>query len=332
MTRPLYGRRRQRAAARRPPHGASFGGTNILPANLFAQKHERALPHLLLPHRFARLADRHRRDPRLDHVGARHDRSSTSRSSRSSRDLHAPLDEIQWVATGYLLSLAAIIPVTGWAGKRFGARTRLHHRARRSSPLGSALCGLAWSAGSLIAFRVLQGIGGGMLTPIGQIILVKAAGPREPAARHERDRRADRPRARSSARRSAACCSSTLGWQSIFLINVPIGILTLFAALRLLPARPARGRRRSTRSGSCSSRPASSASPTAWPRRGATGTLTAAAGARAAAGRRSRSSPRSSSARCASRSRCSTCACTPTARSAPRRSRRSASAPRCSAR
>src|SRR4029079_17652063 len=40
-----------------------------------------------------------------------------------SQDLNVPLDDIQWVATGYLLSLAAIIPVTGWAGKRFGART-----------------------------------------------------------------------------------------------------------------------------------------------------------------------------------------------------------------
>ncbi len=150
-----------------------------------------------------------------------------------SRDLNVPLDEIQWVATGYLLSLAAIIPVTGWAGKRFGART-VFIVALVLFTLGSALCGLANSAGSLIAFRVLQGIGGGMLTPMGQIILVRAT-PREKL-----------PRVMSAIGVPivlAPIFGPTLGgllidhvsWQSIFLINVPIGFVTLFAALRLLP-------------------------------------------------------------------------------------------------
>jgi EmrB/QacA subfamily drug resistance transporter len=150
-----------------------------------------------------------------------------------SRDLHVGLDDIQWVATGYLLSLAAIIPVTGWAGKRFGART-VFVTALVLFTLGSALCGLANSAGSLIAFRVLQGIGGGMLTPMGQIILVRAT-PREKL-----------PRVMSAIGVPivlAPIFGPTLGglliehvsWQSIFLINVPIGIVTLFAALRLLP-------------------------------------------------------------------------------------------------
>src|SRR3954451_17566074 len=94
-----------------------------------------------------------------------------------SRDLHASLDEIQWVATGYLLALAAVIPVTGWASNRFGGR-RLYLIALVAFTLGSALCGLAWSTGSLIAFRVIQGIGGGMLMPIGQMTLVKSAGPK----------------------------------------------------------------------------------------------------------------------------------------------------------
>ena len=150
-----------------------------------------------------------------------------------SRDLHVTLDDIQWVATGYLLSLAAIIPVTGWAGKRFGARA-VFVAALVLFTLGSALCGLADSAGSLIAFRVLQGIGGGMLTPMGQIILVRAT-PREKL-----------PRVMSAIGVPivlAPIFGPTLGglliehvsWQSIFLINVPIGIVTLFAALRLLP-------------------------------------------------------------------------------------------------
>src|ERR671938_761514 len=78
------------------------------------------------------------------------------------RDLHSTLADIQWVATGYMLALAAVIPVSGWAAGRFGAK-RLWIASVVLFTLGSVLCGLAWSSGSLIAFRVLQGIGGGMI-------------------------------------------------------------------------------------------------------------------------------------------------------------------------
>src|SRR3954465_9162851 len=72
--------------------------------------------------------------------------------------------------------LPPLIPVTGWAATRFGSR-RLYLISLVLFTAGSALCGLAWSSESLIAARVLQGLGGGMLMPIGQMILVKAAGP-----------------------------------------------------------------------------------------------------------------------------------------------------------
>ena len=94
-----------------------------------------------------------------------------------SRDLHAPLSTIQWVATGYLLALATVIPLTGWAAERFGPRrvwmtvvTGVRHHQR-------ACAALAWSAESLIAFRVLQGLAGGMIMPIGMITLAQSAGP-----------------------------------------------------------------------------------------------------------------------------------------------------------
>ena len=93
-----------------------------------------------------------------------------------SRDLHSPLADVQWVATGYMLALAAVIPVSGWAASRFGAR-RIWIASVILFTLGSALCGLAWSTGSLIAFRVLQGMGGGMIMPVGQMVLTRAAGP-----------------------------------------------------------------------------------------------------------------------------------------------------------
>ena len=121
-----------------------------------------------------------------------------------SKDLGSSLDGIQWVVTGYMLALAAVIPVTGWASARFGAR-RLYVISLVLFTVGSALCGFAWSAESLIAARVLQGIGGGMLMPIGQMILVRAAGPQNMARVMGVDRRADRPRPglRPHARRPA---------------------------------------------------------------------------------------------------------------------------------
>jgi EmrB/QacA subfamily drug resistance transporter len=150
-----------------------------------------------------------------------------------SKDLHSSLDSIQWVVTGYLLALAAVIPVTGWAARRFGSR-RLYLIALVAFTAGSALCGLAWSPGSLVAFRVLQGIGGGMLMPIGQMILVKAAGPR------------NLPRVMAAIGVPiilAPVFGPTLGglllehagWQWIFLVNVPVGAIALVTALRLLP-------------------------------------------------------------------------------------------------
>src|ERR1700691_6677533 len=92
------------------------------------------------------------------------------------RDFHVSVTTIQWVSTGYLLALATVIPVSGWAVDRFGAKL-VWMTSLTLFVIGSSLCGLAWSANSLIAFRVIQGIGGGMLLPRRQSILARAAGP-----------------------------------------------------------------------------------------------------------------------------------------------------------
>ncbi|HVW48445.1 MAG TPA: DHA2 family efflux MFS transporter permease subunit [Solirubrobacterales bacterium] len=149
------------------------------------------------------------------------------------RDLNASVDKIQWVATGYLLALAAVIPVSGWASRRFSSRS-VYMVSLVMFTAGSVLCGLADSVGSLVAFRVIQGIGGGMLVPTGQMILVKAAGPR------------NLPKVMSAIGVPivlAPIFGPTIGglllehvsWQSIFLVNLPVGIATLVAALKLLP-------------------------------------------------------------------------------------------------
>src|SRR3982074_3008615 len=94
-----------------------------------------------------------------------------------SRDLHSPLSTIQWVSTGYLLSLAMVIPLAGWLSERFGSK-RVWMVSVAVFAAGSALCGIAWSAGSLIFFRVLQGFGGGLIMPVGMSVLAQTAGPR----------------------------------------------------------------------------------------------------------------------------------------------------------
>ncbi len=97
-----------------------------------------------------------------------------------ARNFHTSLSTIQWVSTGYMLALATVIPLTGWGADRFGTK-RLFMGSIVLFLAGSALAGAAWSAESLIVFRVLQGIGGGMILPVGITMLTHAA--KAPAAR-----------------------------------------------------------------------------------------------------------------------------------------------------
>ena len=156
-----------------------------------------------------------------------------SRSRRLSRELHSTLAQIQWVVTGYMLALAAVIPITGWAAKRFGAK-RVWITSLILFTAGSALCGLATTTNELIAFRVLQGVGGGMILPIGQLMMADAAGP-------ERMGRV------MSIVAVPAMLAPILGpaigglildnasWQWIFYVNLPIGIIAVITSLRTLP-------------------------------------------------------------------------------------------------
>jgi EmrB/QacA subfamily drug resistance transporter len=157
-----------------------------------------------------------------------------------ARDLDAPLSTIQWVATGYLLALATVIPLTGWAAERFGPR-RVWMTVVAGFVATSALCGAAWSAESLIAFRVLQGLAGGMIMPIGMITLAQAAGPQ-----------------RVGRVMSVVGVPMLLGpvlgpviggvlvthlsWRWIFYVNLPIGVVGLVLAARLLPRERSEGR------------------------------------------------------------------------------------------
>jgi EmrB/QacA subfamily drug resistance transporter len=148
-------------------------------------------------------------------------------------DLHSSIAQIQWVVTGYLLSLAAVIPVTGWAARRFGAK-RVYMTSLVLFTAGSALCAVADSTTALVLFRVLQGVGGGMIMPVGQLIMAQVAGPK----------RMGRVMGIVSMPAMLApilgpvvggAILENLHWSWIFLVNVPIGAIALALAWRMLP-------------------------------------------------------------------------------------------------
>ena len=150
-----------------------------------------------------------------------------------AREMHSTLSDIQWVVTGYMLALAAVIPVTGWAALRFGPK-RVWLVSLVLFTAGSALCGLANTTTELIVFRVLQGVGGGMILPIGQLMMADAAGPK----------RMGRVMSIIAVPAMLApILGPTIGgliidnasWRWIFYVNVPIGVAAVIAALRVLP-------------------------------------------------------------------------------------------------
>jgi EmrB/QacA subfamily drug resistance transporter len=123
--------------------------------------------------------------------------------------------------------------VTGWAARRFGAKS-VYLTSLILFTLGSALCGLATSTTELIFFRVLQGIGGGMILPVGQLMMAEAAGPK---------RMGRVMSVVAVPAMLAPILGPTIGglildnasWRWIFYVNVPIGIIAVIAAMRILP-------------------------------------------------------------------------------------------------
>jgi EmrB/QacA subfamily drug resistance transporter len=150
------------------------------------------------------------------------------------RDLHSSLATIQWVVTGYMLSLAAVIPVTGWASRRFGAK-RVFLLSLALFTLGSLLCGLASSTTELIFFRVVQGVGGGMIMPLAQMIMANAAGPKR-MGRVMSLVAVPMMLAPTLGPLVGGTIIETLNWHWIFYVNLFVGALAIPLAIKLLPA------------------------------------------------------------------------------------------------
>ncbi|RIV40196.1 DHA2 family efflux MFS transporter permease subunit [Micromonospora radicis] len=148
-------------------------------------------------------------------------------------EFDASYARVAWTMTGYTLALATVIPLAGWAADRFGTK-RLYMVALALFTIGSGLCATADTIGQLITYRVLQGLGGGMLMPLGMTIMTRAAGPHRIG--------------RLMAVLGIPMLLGPIGgpilggwlidvasWHWIFLINLPIGLVALAYAQLALP-------------------------------------------------------------------------------------------------
>lgn len=151
-----------------------------------------------------------------------------------AHDLRVPVTTIQWVTTGYLLALGMAVPVTGWLTGRFGGK-RVWMWSVTLFLAASIGSGLSWDAPSLIAFRVLQGVGGGLMLPVMQTLIMRAAG--------------GRALGRTTALISMPVLLGPilgpalggliihgLSWRWIFWMNVPFCTASLLLTWRLVPA------------------------------------------------------------------------------------------------
>ncbi|CAI6060793.1 MDR family MFS transporter [Cohnella sp. JJ-181] len=149
-------------------------------------------------------------------------------------DLHSTVSAIQWVVTGYVLTMGLAVPISGWAIQRYGGK-KVYLFSLAIFLVSSVLCALAWNTGSLIGFRLLQGVGAGLLIPTMQNVLVQSAGGRQLG-------------------RLIAIISipaligpilgpvigglliDNLDWRWIFYVNIPIMLVAIWLSWRHIPS------------------------------------------------------------------------------------------------
>ncbi len=139
--------------------------------------------------------------------------------------LEVNLSQVQWVLTAFMLAAAVVMPLTGWLGNRFGYG-KLYLAALGLFTFGSLLCGLAWNIDSLITFRVLQALGGGMMQPAGMAMITQVFEP------HERGRAIGiwgigAMVAPTIGPTAGAYLTEYFEWRSIFTINIPVGLILI---------------------------------------------------------------------------------------------------------
>ena len=148
-------------------------------------------------------------------------------------DLHTDVNTVQWIVTGFFLANAAVVAVGGYLANRFG-RKRMFILGITVFTLGSVLCGVSSGIGWLIAFRVLQGIGGGMLLPIGPALAFDAF-PQEERAKASAVVAVPILLAPVFGPILGGWLNDNFVWHSLFFVNLPVGILAVAAAFFVLP-------------------------------------------------------------------------------------------------
>jgi EmrB/QacA subfamily drug resistance transporter len=152
------------------------------------------------------------------------------------REFGATTDQVQWIATAYTLSEGVIVPVSAWLGIKFGMK-RVYNLALIFFAAGSVLCGLAWSLDSLIGFRILQAIPGGVL-PALSMTMVYAIVPKEKLGQAMGLYGLGIVFAPALGPVVGGYLVEYVNWRLIFFINLPIGILGAVAAIIVLPRFP----------------------------------------------------------------------------------------------
>lgn len=145
---------------------------------------------------------------------------------------NATTDQIQWVLTGYMLTIGVLIPISGWLTDRFGAK-HLFLFSLATFTIGSALCGAAWSNSSMIVFRIIQALGGGFMMPVAQAMLFRMFPP---------EKRGVIMGTFGIAIMAAPAFGPALSgylveyanWRLIFYINVPFGILAFLLGIAVM--------------------------------------------------------------------------------------------------
>ena len=151
-----------------------------------------------------------------------------------SRYFAVPIGSVSGVVTAYLVTLAVAMPASGWIGDRFGGRNVLL-AAITVFTAASALCGLATSLPELVAFRALQGLGGGTLIPVGMTMITRTF---PPAERIKANQVLIVPTLLAPALGPVigGALVDGLSWRWIFYLNLPVGVAALLVGLLFLPA------------------------------------------------------------------------------------------------
>ena len=147
---------------------------------------------------------------------------------------HASITDVQWILTAYLLGLSAVIPVSGYVSDRFGTK-RVYLVPLVAFTIASGLCGLAWNLQSEIAFRVIQGLAGGMVMPVGMTMIMRMAAP---------EQRGRMMSILGVPLMLAPALGPTVGgwliqvfdWRWVFWVNLPAGLLALLLGFFILDA------------------------------------------------------------------------------------------------